>query len=208
MHLQSYSEYINAINIITDNLQYHSGDYLYFYDELKHTQYNISEGENAIQFYYPLQLFESFPTKDPNSLLKNLDQSMYFYTELVDTYTKYGKIIIFLDTVKLTEMIPELDNIMIMNRSGETVFQGKNLENGISLSSTQDQIFRKQLKFHEWTLVYKVDAFIYQKQLDLIRQLAYFSLAISLMLTFVFSGYLSRQILLPASKTDFPDSKA
>lgn len=193
--IRTYNEYIKSINIVTDRLQYYSGEYLYFYTPEK--SWPFPSNHPAPQLRHPENLFQHHSGAEDNRFPRDFANELYYYSELGDGATGYGETYVFIDNKKLLQKIPDYERIMIVSESAGTIYQGQLFQKGESTDSLSGQIYRRKLNFLDWTLLYGMDERLFQEQLNLIHKWSYIALILSFFLAFVFSRYLSKKILRP-----------
>lgn len=186
LNIQSYNEHIKNIMIVTEHLMYYPGEYLTNYEWIKYEPHELADG---IRFYYPDTIFTNVPDKK---------QEVFFQTSLIDDHVKYGEMFVLLNDKQFDRKLSDLDHIMIIGESGETIFQGKHFNAHSGSANAKNQTYQRKLRFQNWTVQYQIDVNVYREQLELIRKSAFFAFVISLLLTIIFSRYLSRRILLQA----------
>lgn len=192
LNIQAYNEHIKSINIVTDKLQYYVGGYLYNYK--KNKNYGLVD---SVRLQYSDSLFKAKLPEGDNLFYRSPDQQVYYYTVLEESGQPFGELYVFLHDDKFANRLPGLANVRIVDDKGRTVFKGEHSKDTDNPAKS-DEILNKQLSFHNWTVMYHVDIEIYREQSELLRQSAYLALVICLLVTLFLSGYLSKQILLPA----------
>ncbi len=194
-YIQDASRRINTINIVTPQIQY--GSQKYYFSVNLHNEL-INRKYEGIEIMYPRGSHTVKTSSDTRgNFIGNIENMYYFACSSEGEGNKYNVYVIMEKDV-MESLNNSMKHVVITDDEGNKVYVGDEIKES-KKTLNQSAMYETKLSFANWKLKYIPDDSYFQEHFKNIVLLLIAIVFSSILLSFVFSFFLSRIVMSPVT---------